>query len=65
MLRRSISCMAAGLLFSAGLWLFIFGYFYEWYPGKPMLVFGGALALLIVGGIWLYDEVREVIRSHQ
>jgi hypothetical protein len=63
MLRRSISCMAAGLLLSAGLYLFIFGYFYEWHPGKPMLVLGGTL--LIASGIWLYDEVREILRSHQ
>jgi hypothetical protein len=57
--------MAAGLLFSAGLYLFIFGYFYEWHPSKPMLVFGAGLTLLIVGGVWLYDEIREIMRTHQ
>jgi hypothetical protein len=63
MLRRSISCMAAGLLFSAGLYLFILGYFYEWLPGKPKLVV--VAALLIASVIWLYDEVRKIMRSHQ
>ena len=63
-LRKSIPCMAAGLLFTAGLFLFVAAYIFpEWQPGFPGLVFWTAISFLIIGGTWLWDEVHEVRRG--
>jgi hypothetical protein len=61
MMRKSISCMVAGLLFSTGLYMVIFAVAYDWHPGKPMLVFWVAMTFLIVGGLWLWDEISEIL----
>jgi hypothetical protein len=64
MLRKSIPCMVAGLLFTAGLPLFVIAYvFPEWPPGWPGLVWGTGVSFLILGGTWLWDEVHEVRRG--
>jgi hypothetical protein len=64
MLRKSIPCMAAGLLFAAGLFLFMADYIFpEWQPGWPGLIFWTAISFLIIGGTWLWDEVHEVWRG--
>jgi hypothetical protein len=64
MLRKSIPCMAAGLLFTAGLFLFMAArIFPEWQPGWPDLIFWTAISFLIIGGTWLWDEVHEVRRG--
>jgi hypothetical protein len=63
MLRKSIPCMAAGLLFTAGLFLFTAAYIFpEWQPGWSGLLFWTAISFLIIGGTWLWDEVHEVRR---
>jgi hypothetical protein len=59
MMRKSISCMVAGLLLSAPLWLFM-GMGSDWLPGRPYLVMAAAATLMIVGGVWLWDEIREM-----
>jgi hypothetical protein len=64
MLRKSIPCMAAGLLFTVGLFLFMAAYIFpEWQPGWPGLIFWTAISFLIIGGTWLWDEVHEVRRG--
>ena len=56
--------MAAGLLFTAGLFLFMTAQLFpEWQPGWPGLVFWTAISFLIIGGTWLWDEVHEVRRG--
>ena len=60
MMRKSISCMVAGLLLlSAPIWLFM-GMGLDWLPGRPGLVMAAAATLMIVGGVWLWDEIREM-----
>jgi hypothetical protein len=63
MMRKSISCMLGGLLFSTGLYMVLFAAAYDWHPGKPMLVFWVAMTFLIVGGLWLWDEIREMLAA--
>jgi hypothetical protein len=64
MLRKSIPCVAAGLLFMAGLFLFMAAYIFpEWQPGWPGLILWTAISFLIIGGTWLWDEVHEVRRG--
>jgi hypothetical protein len=60
MMRKSISCMLGGLLMSAPVWLFM-GMGWDWLPGRPGLVMASAGTLLIVGGLWLWDEIREML----
>jgi hypothetical protein len=62
MLRKSIPCMAAGLLFTAGLFLLMAAYIPEWQPGWSGLVFWTAISFLIIGGKVL-DEVRDLRRE--
>src|SRR4051812_16421200 len=59
-LGKSVSCIAAVCYFPPVCIFSSSAIFYEWHPGRPLLVFGSALVLLIVGGIWLYDEIREI-----
>jgi hypothetical protein len=60
----SIPCMAPGLLFTAGLFLFMAAYIFpEWQAGWPGLVFWTAISLLIIDGTWLWDEVHEIRRG--
>jgi hypothetical protein len=61
-LRRSISCMAAGLLIIVPATVFFWGDLVDWHPdGVVVLVLG---FVCIAGIIWLYDEVRD-IRAEQ
>ncbi len=39
----------------------VFAAAYDWHPGKPMLVFWVNMTFLIVGGLWLWDEIREML----
>jgi hypothetical protein len=41
--------------------MLIFAAAYDWHPGKPMLVFWVNMTFLIVGGLWLWDEIREML----
>jgi hypothetical protein len=33
---------------------------WDWLPGRPYLVMAAAATLMIVGGVWLWDEIREM-----
>ena len=55
MLRRSISCAAAGLLIATPFWLFA-SQGLDWLPHK--VVAASAITLGITGWIWLWDEVN-------
>src|SRR6516165_9072524 len=57
-LRRSISCMVAGLLIVVPATVFFWGTLAEWYP--PGIVIVILAALCIAGIIWLYDEIRDI-----
>jgi hypothetical protein len=61
-LRRSISCMAAGLLISVPATVFFWGELVDWHPHG--VVAFGLIFVCIAGIIWLYDEVRD-IRAEQ
>ena len=61
-LRRSISCMAAGLLIVAPAIVFLWGALVDWSPHKIVVLILGFSC--VAGIIWLYDEVRE-IRAEQ
>jgi hypothetical protein len=65
LLRRSVSCMLAGIL--ACSWIYV-----PWaveavagpFPAKPHGVALLAITVLTIAGlIWLYDEVREIIAA--
>lgn len=58
MLRRSISCMCAGLLIAVCMWLFICAGETGWMPngGTVPVV---AILVGIAGVIWLYDEISD------
>jgi hypothetical protein len=61
-LRRSISCIMAGLLIVGPITVFSWGTLAEWYPhGIVILILA---TLCIAGIIWLYDEIRD-IRAEQ
>jgi uncharacterized membrane protein len=61
-LRRSISCMAAGLLIVGPVAVFFGGALVDWHPHKIVVVI---LATLCIAGIvWLFDEIRD-IRAEQ
>jgi hypothetical protein len=61
-LRRSISCMAAGLLIVGPVAVFFGGDLVDWHPHK---IVGVILATLCIAGIvWLFDEIRD-IRAEQ
>jgi hypothetical protein len=55
MLRRSISCMCAGLLMAAAGDFFVVCAATGWMPHK--IVVASAIALGITGWIWLWDEL--------
>lgn len=57
MLRRSISCMAAGLLIAVPAWFFAYAWLYDWMPHKIVPIAVGALG--ITGVMWLYDELTD------
>jgi hypothetical protein len=57
-LRRSISCMAAGLLIIVPAIAVFGGDLADWHPNKVVVL--GLGFVCIVGIIWLYDEVREM-----
>jgi hypothetical protein len=54
-MRRSVSCICAGLLFSVPIWAIAYAVEYDWQPHKwlavPLITCG------IAGTIWLYDEI--------
>ena len=54
MVRRSISCMLAGLLIVGPIW--IAAYAPDWHPHPWMTA--AILALPVFGIMWLYDELR-------
>jgi len=58
-LRRSISCMLAGLLIVAPATVFFWSALVDWhrYPGYLILILGFSC---IAGIVWLYDEVRDI-----
>jgi hypothetical protein len=56
MLRRSISCMCAGLLMTTAWQFFVVGAEAGWVP--PGIVTVSMLTLGIAGGLWLWDEVN-------
>src|SRR5215471_15560450 len=58
-LRRSISCMLAGLLIVAPATVFFWSALVDWhrYPEYLILVLGFSC---IAGIVWLYDEVRDI-----
>ncbi len=57
-MRRSISCMLAGLLISLPLWIFAYGW--EIGAGKAHPAFVGALiGLFVTGCAWLYGEIFD------
>ena len=60
MMRKSISCMVAGLLLSAPIWLFM-GMGWDWLPGRPGLVMASAGTLMIVGGLILWEDISEML----
>ena len=61
-LRRSISCIAAGLLIVGPVAVFFGGDLVDWHPHKIVVVM---LATLCIAGIvWLFDEIRD-IRAEQ
>jgi hypothetical protein len=61
-LRRSISCMAAGLLIVGPVAVFFGGDLVDWHPHGIVVVI---LATLCIAGIvWLFDEIRD-IRAEQ
>lgn len=54
--RRAIGCMLAGLLIALPIWIFAYvGEHYYWQPHG--IVVATAIGVMIIGGIWLYDEV--------
>jgi hypothetical protein len=57
-LRRSISCMAAGLLIVGPVAVFFGGDLVDWHPHGIVVVM---LATLCIAGIvWLFDEIRDI-----
>src|SRR5262245_6270149 len=58
-LRRSISCMLAGLLIVVPVTVFFWSALVDWhrYPAYLMYVLGFAC---IAGIVWLYDEIRDI-----
>jgi hypothetical protein len=61
-LRRSISCIAAGLLIVGPVAVFFGGDLVDWHPHKIVVV---TLATMCIAGIvWLFDEIRD-IRAEQ
>jgi hypothetical protein len=56
MLRKSISCMLAGLLIALPAWLFIYSAETHWMPGHGVVKIA-AITMAIAGIIWLFDEV--------
>jgi hypothetical protein len=61
-LRRSMSCIAAGLLIVGPVAVFFGGDLVDWHPHKIVVVI---LATLCIAGIvWLFDEIRD-IRAEQ
>ena len=61
-LRRSISCMAAGLLIIVPAIVFFGGDLADWHPHGVVVL--GLGFVCIAGIVWLYDEVRD-IRAEQ
>ena len=62
MLRRSISCMLAGVLAVFPALTLLYGLLGYWMPGHAF----AALSMLfasVAGVIWLYDEVAEILRG--
>lgn len=55
MFRKRISCMCAGLLFLAGIVIFAV----KWGGGHKIL-FWSAVTMIIVGLLWLWDEIRDL-----
>jgi hypothetical protein len=55
-LRKSISCMSAGLLIAVPMWMVIYAEDTGWIAGHwilPVAVVSSA----VIGVIWLYDEL--------
>ncbi len=59
MLRRSMSCMLAGLLTLSGWFVLLLGEAYDWHPGRPGLIAVMACFASIVGLVWLFDEITD------
>jgi hypothetical protein len=61
-LRRSISCIAAGLLIVGPVAVFFGGDLVDWHPHKIVVVI--LATVCITGIVWLFDEIRD-IRAEQ
>lgn len=57
MIRKSISCMAAGLLIAVTAWFFAYAWMTDWYPHKIVPI--AAVVLGVIGIAWLYDEITD------
>lgn len=58
-MRKSVSCMLAGLLTLSGWFVLLLGEAYDWHPGRPGLIAVMACFTSIVGIIWLLDEITD------
>ena len=54
--------MVAGLLAVGPLWLFVYAAMSHWTP-QSMVVPIAAITVCIVGVIWLYDEIRDLLQT--
>jgi hypothetical protein len=62
MFRRSLSCMAAGIMIVIPLWLLeVFGH--DWQP--PGVVAIAIVYVSIMGIAWLYDELQGYARGRK
>jgi hypothetical protein len=60
-MRRSISCMLAGLLIAGP--LTVFAWAWKAHPPESPMVFWTLISLMIAGIVMLYDEIRGLGRA--
>lgn len=60
--RKAISCMCAGLLIAVSLFFFFFAWETDWLPRRIVPV--AAIAMGIIGVMWLRDELSDILTDN-